>query len=289
MIIPIFKCRCSGIGQMMTESRDKTKAQLLEDADSRLLKSIVKHDAIRDGLKSKANEAARIEKIRAEIAQIKQMSDLPPLSQTAKTFCKIWLSSQIYGRKKDFSTRETQKGNAVESDAIDYAAENLSWGFVAKNTRRKSNQFIEGEADVVLPDTIADTKCSFNNFTFPLFETEIPEEGYEWQLRGYMILYQKLRAELVYCLMDTPDEIIDKEARFRLPQGYTQEEFIRFRETFIFSHFPKEMRLKVFEIKMAEEVLEKIAAQIYSRVFQCREYLNELAAALPFKVEFAGE
>ncbi len=41
------------------------------------------------------------------------------LSETCKTYCKDWVTEQIYGRSKDFTSKQTDKGNKTEFDAVE--------------------------------------------------------------------------------------------------------------------------------------------------------------------------
>ena len=38
-------------------------------------------------------------------------------------------------------------------------------------------------------------------------------KGYEWQLRAYMMLWDKPRADIAYCLVSTPDDLIGYESK----------------------------------------------------------------------------
>lgn len=202
----------------------------------------------------------------------KAAQDAGELSETAKSYCQEWLKSKLYDRKKDFTSKHTDKGNKTELDAIDYAADELQWGFIWKNKERKSNDFMEGECDVVLPDSIKDLKSAWDCFTFPLFETEIPETDYLYQINGYMELWGKNKGSVVYCLMDMPDEYIAKEVRFRLGEEYTKEQYDAFVSKFKYSHLPAKLRLKVFDFEKDEALISRIE----QRVLQCRKYIQTL-------------
>ena len=67
-----------------------------------------------------------------------------------------------------------------------------------------------GTADIVGEDYIRDTKLSWSKKTFPLFEEDAGNPMYEWQLRAYMMLYNKELAYLDYCLIQTNPALIPK-------------------------------------------------------------------------------
>ena len=77
-----------------------------------------------------------------------------------------------------------------------------------KNTERLSNIFITGECDINAEDKIIDIKTSWSLETFPPSPEDINNKDYEWQLRAYMWLYNKPKAELAYCMVSTPDYLL---------------------------------------------------------------------------------
>ena len=76
--IPKFKVHCSAIGQIMTESRAKSKAEILAELDAKIAAEQLKHDGIKDGLKSKANAAEKIERLKSEQAEASKAPDVFP-------------------------------------------------------------------------------------------------------------------------------------------------------------------------------------------------------------------
>jgi len=267
-----FKIRCSAIGQIMTNSSGKTKSEKILAMTADISDRQTKHDAIKDGLKSKSNAAEKIEALKSELEVLNALPDEPELSQTAKTYCENWIKEQLYERRKEISSKHTEKGNQTEDPAIDYCAAVLGWGLIGKNQERKSNEYMEGECDVDLPDRITDIKNSFDCFTFPLFESEIPDKGYEWQVRGYMNLWGKNFASVVFTLMDMPPDMIAKEVRWRLGEEYTKEQYEAFVSQFIYSNLPDNLRIKQFHFEHDQSKVE----QINRRVIQCRQYIQTL-------------
>ena len=198
------------------------------------------------------------------------------LSQTAKTHCENWLKERLYERRKAFDSKYTTKGNEVETAAINYLRVTLGWGLVFKNQERRENEWITGECDLRLNDRIVDVKSSWDCWTFPLFETECPEKDYVWQVTGYMPLYDSENASVVFVLMDTPDEIIRKEARFKLGEYYTEQDYERFAAQYKYEHLPKELRVKQFDVEYSKERVQAI----YEKVENCRKYIKTLIEKL---------
>lgn len=197
------------------------------------------------------------------------------LSKTCISYLEEWKKEQIYGRKKEFRSKYTDKGNWVENEAIAFASEYLGWGMVFKNEDPYSNDFITGTPDLVLSNEIIDIKSSWDCFTFPLFD-EGPCKEYWWQLQSYMALTDKDRARLIYCLMDTPDELIEREARNLVyKEGFsdiTEEFYEEVSKRMKYDNIQVKYRIKAFEIFRDEKAISEIEA----RVLDCRAYLESL-------------
>ena len=198
------------------------------------------------------------------------------LSQTAKTYIEEEVLRAKYGVIKPFYSRYTDKGNAVEGQAIEMAAEALELSFVYKNERRFENEFLTGTPDVNTDDILLDVKSSWDATTFPFFATEIPTKDYYYQLQGYLELTGKTKALLVYCLVNTPIEMVEDEIRRAHWNAHLLEEDLDLRDEIlkrhVFDHIPLGRRVKVFKVEKDEQVIE----QIKERVELCREYFNTL-------------
>lgn len=132
------------------------------------------------------------------------------LSQTAKSHIEDLAKMYVYNYSGSFSSRETQKGLIVENESINLLNEVLFTSYT-KNTERRSNQWITGECDIDTSRRIHDIKSSWSLKTFPATVNDGQDKGYEWQVRGYMMLWDRDSAEVDYCLVDTPDELIGYE------------------------------------------------------------------------------
>lgn len=210
--------------------------------------------------------------------KLKADKDAGNLSQTAKTYCETWLKEKLYLRYKDFSSKYTQKGLEVEGDAIKFIAESLGLGLVFKNEERFENDYLQGTPDLIVKDCVIDNKSSWDCFTFPLFDSEVPEKNYWWQLQGYMALTGKDNAKLIYTLMDAPQWLIDKEVEKELwlnrvnLDEVTWEVREQMSSKYRYAHLDAKLRLKIFEISRDNEAIEAI----YKKVQKCREYIESL-------------
>ena len=106
---------------------------------------------------------------------------------------------------------------------------------------------------------IVDIKSSFTKETFPATEEDIPKTGYEWQGRGYMMLWGRSKFRLAYCLSSTPYELLHYEKNLSL---HIVEENV--------SELPYEYRVttKDFYRDFKKEEL------IVYKVKECRKYAN---------------
>ncbi len=170
------------------------------------------------------------------------------LSQTCKTFLHEWYAND----KEQIHSKYIDKGNAVELEAIDFMASELGYGICSKNTERLEDDFFTGEADVIVEDAVIDIKSAWNRKTLIDHALEGIDKDNEWQIRGYMHLYNKPNGIVFHALMDTPEEV-------------------NYGHDVIYSDLKNNERWVAFEVENNAEVIEAIK----ERVIQCREYLEE--------------
>lgn len=182
------------------------------------------------------------------------------LSESAKKLIQDEVRAEYFGVREQISSKYLKKGIECEQQSIDLLNElefRLAKPYV-KNTERRANDWITGECDIYDPEArlVRDIKTSWSMYTFPLFDTECKD--YEWQMRGYMWLWDCDTASVDYCLVDTPEHLI----------GYEQ------RDIHIVSNLnlPVDKRVKsfVFERDLEKEECIKI------RVEQLNEYYIKL-------------
>ena len=132
------------------------------------------------------------------------------LSVGAKTVCEKLAKQQVYGYSESLSSKYLDKGLQVEDASIALVNSVFFTDYV-KNTERRSNDWITGEADIVTPHKIIDVKSSWSLKTFHALASDGFDKGYEWQGRAYMWLWEVEHFELHYCLVDTPEELLGFE------------------------------------------------------------------------------
>jgi predicted phage-related endonuclease len=197
------------------------------------------------------------------------------LGKTGETYLENWVKEQIYSRRKEFTSKYTQKGNETEDYSIDIIADKMGFGMLVKNEQYFENEFLCGTPDIVLKDTIIDAKSSWDCFTFTLFETEL-NKNYYWQVQGYMALTGIKKAFVCYVLNDTPMHLIQKEAFWYCKQnGYEDldlEVFNQFIEKMTYQNIPIEYKFKSFEVEYNQADIDLI----YDRVEIARNYIKTL-------------
>ena len=197
------------------------------------------------------------------------------LSKTAQSYCKKWLKEQLYERRQNFQNKYTDKGLIMEDNALDFVAERKDYGMLIKNEEYLENEFFTGTPDNIQPDHVIDTKCSWDEQTFPLFETVL-NPVYDGQGQIYMHLTGRKQHKVFYCLMDTPENIIEREARnYSFKNGYgdlTEEIFQDFKKKMTFGTVPANLRIKEFTIDYNHAYI----AEVETRVIECRTFIDEL-------------
>jgi len=174
------------------------------------------------------------------------------ISETTKTYIKEWLTEHIYGVRKEIKSKYLSKGLKMEDTAIDKAIEWLDLPFALKNEKFFEDDFFKGTPDLIVDGTVYDIKCSWDAFTFPLFEKEIPNKDYYYQLQVYMHLTGCKKAVLTYVLLNTPEELT-------------------YEEQHNYDAMDKQYRIKTFEIEYSEEVI----ADLKERVTNIRTFITE--------------
>lgn len=180
-----------------------------------------------------------------------------PLSVGAKTYIRELAAQEIFGVDFVVSSKAMEKGIEVEEDSIQLLnrVRGLS---LTKNTERKFNDFIAGECDLFDDQRKRghDVKSSWSIATFPICIDDCKDSLYEWQMRGYMALWDAEEWEVNYCLVDTPDRLISFEPM--------QLHFV--------SNIPEHMRVTTWTVKRD---MEKEAA-IFEKVKHAREYFKSV-------------
>lgn len=258
-----YQFRCSGIGDLMTGAN----LGLTYRQESMLADYQERHQG-----KGKPLTERQLA-VMGDL--LKRKHEKPALPVSVKSVLnKLW-AEETFQKRREVETKYMDKGIIVEEMSISLYSRVIGKPFF-KNKERKKNDLISGEPDNTYDSVIRDIKSSWDLTTFPFNETEIPNKNYYWQLMGYMDLWEFQRAELIYCLVDTPEELINDE-KFRVARKTGYLDLPDFLENEVinrmtFSDIPEPMRVNVFDLKYDFEAVKAM----YKRLYQCREYLFEL-------------
>lgn len=181
------------------------------------------------------------------------------LSVGAKTYCREIAKQYVYGAKKEISNKYLDKGIIVEDQSIELYNE-VFFTDLKKNTERRSNDWLTGECDLFTPNKIIDIKSSWSIDTFPATKQDAHSKEYEWQGRGYMMLWDVDLFELAYCLVDTPSELIGWEDEEQHVVGHIDPEL---RITTVLYNRDMEQEGKIKEkCEAAQEYINQVIQQI---------------------------
>ncbi len=132
------------------------------------------------------------------------------LSEGAKTYLEGVAKELVYGYTYCPTAKYMEKGTLVEDQSI-ALYNSVFFTNYTKNTERRETDFLTGECDIFTGSKIIDIKSAWSLHTFPATAAMGASKEYEWQMRGYMRLWDVDEAEVAYCLVNTPDELVGYE------------------------------------------------------------------------------
>jgi hypothetical protein len=185
------------------------------------------------------------------------------LSQTAKSHIEQLAKEKFFDYRAQISSRYLDKGQQQEPDSIELV-NTVRMESYSKHIGRVSNDYLTGECDIITHDTIIDVKTSWSIDTWPALPHEGINSDYEWQLRAYMMLYDRPQAELIYCLVTTDPDLLSSFDDKALHQV---------------DHIPADKRITV--LKYDRDIL--LEADIMERLALCSEYYDNYYKQLTLK------
>jgi len=259
----------------MTSPTGKSNMEKLIEAKEKLT-------SLKDRYKKAVNKEAKtfveiknvkIPEVEREIAILEPIKYVKELSETAKSYCKEWLISQITGKEKEVKSKYLERGKAMEDAAIERVSKHYGVDLV-KNTEQLENEYFTGEYDTKSSERVIDAKVPYDCFTFPFFNTEI-DKDYYGQLQGYIELTGLKKASLCYCLENGSPEQIEKLswqiAKEKDKDEPDIEDWEEAENQLNYDNLPDNLRIKVFEFERDNEYVEEAK----DRVLMARKYINE--------------
>ncbi len=223
-----------------------------------------------------------------ELLRLIQKRDNPELSATCKTYLIECYINLVYGREKDIYSKYMEKGLLVEEDAMTLYSF-VKDTFFKKNEEVIVNPYISGCPDIREYKHVRDLKSSWDLFTFMQSRVGKLNPAYEWQLTGYIWLDNAEGGTLAYCLIDTPEPLINKETnKLMWDMGSATSESPEYLEAKV----KLEHQMRFGDISQEERVHEKFVRRdevkiklIPDRVKECREWMAELHENLTAKTQ----
>ncbi len=177
------------------------------------------------------------------------------LSVGAKTAITKMAKEAVYGYDERITSKPMTKGIQCEDQSIELL-NSVLFSSHAKNTERKTNEWITGECDIFTGSKIIDIKSSWSLATFPALAEDGENKTYTWQLAAYMWLWDVDSAAIAYCLVSTPEELI----------GYEDPKL------HIVDHIAPELRVTLLH----QERDKTMEAKIVEKVEAGREYYRQV-------------
>jgi hypothetical protein len=184
------------------------------------------------------------------------------LSETAKSEMIKIAKEDFYGYSSQMTNKYVEKGIEVEDKSIELLNA-VKLANYKKNVVRLENNFLTGECDIndEVNDEIIDIKSSWSLETFPALPNDINIKDYEMQLRGYMMLYNRSKASVCYCMVSTPE-------------GLTMYENKLLHEV---EHIDPFARVTMLSIERDLEIEKQIEARCKAAIEFYYDYIRQLA------------
>jgi hypothetical protein len=235
-----------------------------------------------------SNKEKITEKQKEELDMLIAKRDAPPkLSDTCVSYLKEVYIYNKYGKEPvggSERSKYTLKGRAVEHESI-FMLNRIDSDNYVKNEQRFTNEYLTGEPDIIIlgedgnASKIIDIKSSYD------FATLLSNYGnslnplYHDQVQGYMALTGATEAEVCYCLVNMPQEIIEGEKRrvFYIMNPATEEsvdykkEIERIEFNMTFDEIPINERLLRFKVAKDDAFINRV----YARIDECRKWLAD--------------
>jgi hypothetical protein len=238
----------------------------------------------REHLKMALKKSEKIAKMKIDLVEL----DLRQNDEVLSDGCKSYLATvYAYEKYKKWSTTKdkgnkfTNKGLMVEGDSIVMLSK-LDGNIYEKNESVIENDYIKGTPDIIYGDDryVIDVKSSWDIESFlSNLSSGLPNE-YWWQLQGYLHLCDSKIGEVSFCLVNTPEILLNDE-KYRLfrkmdcatelNQAYLEacEELVN---NMTFDDIPESERRIRFIVERDDDEFKRV----YKRVKLCRECLSEI-------------
>lgn len=208
--------RCSGLGHLMVEPKEKSPLTKYEEAKE-YLKQLKLKPVPKDGTKAQLQLLTKISDTEKKLKALHETKHEVHLAEGVKVHLMNILVAAKRERREDIKSKYLKKGNQREQDSLSLLRLECK-RFYKHNTNRYTNGYLTGEPDAFEFDKddkiikTVDTKTSWSANTF--YQVKIKELNplYYWQGMGYMELTGAKSHTVAYCLVNgTPDVILQEK------------------------------------------------------------------------------
>lgn len=184
-------------------------------------------------------------------------------------------NQEVYGRRRDITTKQMDKGKQVEEEAIQMVSI-LEGKMYYKNDDVLENDYFTGHPDIFSGDNvlnseeISDIKSSWDLDTFCPKLIEEPDRSYVAQLNCYYDLTGAKSGYIFYCLVSAPPNILEAEKRSMLFKMNVATEYApeyikaskELEKLMIFEDIPIEERVIKIPIQRDDELIQKMKNKV---------------------------
>jgi hypothetical protein len=201
-----------------------------------------------------------------------------PIGKTcAAELIKIY-NQEKYGRKKDITTKQMDKGIICEPEAIQLYSL-LEGDMYYKNEEELENEWFRGHPDIgnaidiKMATIVNDIKCSWDLDSFMVKLLEDADKAYVAQLNVYYSLTGAESGHIVYCLISAPPHILNQELeslQYRMAKNTEKIDFLEdyekaakeLRNLMVFDDIDPRERIIKIPVPRNDELIEKMKAKV---------------------------
>lgn len=258
-----WKSRCHSLGKLTGDYKNQITEKQLET-----LKELRKKPKMTN------KQREEFERLTMKLTGPKELPD------TCTSELKKVYNMEVRGFHKDINSKYLEKGQYCEESGIDMLQRTLFHSVtfpLINNKERKSNDYLEGEWDILKMPIVVDVK---NCYDWESFENAELSHIYESQLKGYCSLTGATEAILFFCLTNMPDHMMKAEHRklFYAANKWAtmddpdfEKECDELTERYSFDKFPVYQRFKWFTVTYDPNEMKKV----FKRIEECRDWLNK--------------
>ncbi len=218
----------------------------------------------------------------------------PPLSKTAISSLIKQYGWIVYNKKtaqKGDAMSFLKKGTDMESEAVQLLSK-IDKSIYRLETENAENDYLVGRGDIIChdKDKVIDIKISWNVNSFLKSRTTPLSSKYWYQMQGYMELYNVNKAEVVFLLLNTPPELIERE-KIKLINRFMIGEIDRdkyeidmgnIESSFTYSNLPISKRHFRYVVNREPKIFERV----YKSTEKARVWLSEFDKEMKSNILF---